>query len=356
MKPQAHLVVRILHRTVGGGDILGSMSILVIADERVANHRPPGGHPERPERFAAAVEGIEVAGFGEALRWAEPTLAPVESLLRVHTEDHVASITSRGDRDHQQIDPDTHMSAGSLTAARLAAGAGLDAVAALRAGEADSAFALVRPPGHHATPTTAMGFCLFNNVAVTAQSIVDAGEKVAIIDIDAHHGNGTQDAFYGSDQVMFISLHEYPQYPGTGSLHERGAGAGDGYTLNLPMPSGATGDVYLRAFDQVIEPALESFGADWILISAGFDAHRNDPLTNLGLTSGDYAAFVGRIVSSGKSGRQIAFLEGGYDLDALANSTASTVGALLGEDHSPEAQTNGGPGNEMIDAAIHLQS
>ncbi len=328
------------------------MSILVIADERVADHRPPEGHPERPARFAAAVDGIKAAGFGQALSWREPTAAPIESLLRVHTADHVENITSRGESEYERIDADTHMSLGSLTAARLAAGAGLDAITALRAGEADSAFCLVRPPGHHATPTQAMGFCLFNNVAVTAQALTDAGEKVAVIDIDAHHGNGTQDAFYGRDDVLFASFHEYPQYPGTGALHETGAGAGTGYTINFPMPSGATGDVYLRAIDEVLEPALESFGADWVLISAGFDAHRADPLTNLGLTSGDYAAICARLVSSSTAGRRIAFLEGGYDLDALGQSTAACTGALLGEDYSPEAQTNGGPGNHIIDAAI----
>lgn len=326
------------------------MSILVLADERVADHRPPHGHPERPERFAAAVSGIEQAGFGEALMWRVPTEAPVDALLRVHDQHHVDRMMRAHGHDHVRIDPDTHMSHGSLTAARLAAGAGLDAVASLRAGEADSAFCLVRPPGHHATPSTAMGFCLFNNVAVTAQALTDAGDRVAIIDIDAHHGNGTQDAFFGREDVLFISFHEYPQYPGTGALGERGVGDGTGRTINFPMPSGTTGDVYVRAFDEVIEPALEEFGADWVLISAGFDAHRADPLTNLGLTSGDYAALCTRIVLSTAPGRRIAFLEGGYDLTALADSTAACVGALLGESHAPEAQSNGGPGGHIVDA------
>ena len=142
-----------------------------------------------------------------------------------------------------------------------------------------------------------MGFCLFNNIAVAAQSLTAQGERVAVIDFDAHHGNGTQDAFFDRDDVLFISLHEFPQYPGSGAFTEVGSGAGAGATINFPMPSLATGDVYLRAFDQVIEPALEAFGPDWILISAGFDAHRDDPLTNLGLTSGDYAAMTTRICS-----------------------------------------------------------
>lgn len=330
------------------------MSILLFADERVAEHRPPQGHPERPERYVAAVQGVEAAGFGDAIEWREPTLAPETALVAVHDQAHIDSIFARGDDQYVQIDADTHMSTGSLTAARLAAGAGLDAIEALRAGEADGAFCLVRPPGHHATPTRAMGFCLFNNIGVAAQAITDAGERVAIIDFDAHHGNGTQDAFFERDDVLFVSTHEYPQYPGTGALTERGRGVGAGYTINLPMPSGATGDVYLRAFEEVVEPALEGFAPDWILLSAGFDAHRADPLTRLGLTSGDYEAMTRRIVDHAKPGRRIAFLEGGYDLDALGHSTASCVAAMLGESYGAESQTNGGPGNAMIDAAIEL--
>jgi acetoin utilization deacetylase AcuC-like enzyme len=324
----------------------------MIADERLAGHCPPERNPEQPARFGAAVNGIKAAGFGEALEWRSPNEASVESLMRVHTSAHVDRLMSFGGQEYVRVDPDTHMSAGSLTAARLAAGAGLDAAAALRAGEADSAFCVVRPPGHHATPTTSMGFCLFNNVAVTAQALTDAGDRVAIIDIDAHHGNGTQDAFYDREDVLFVSFHEYPQYPGTGALGDTGIAAGLGRTINFPMPSGTTGDVYLRAFDEVLEPALEEFGADWILISAGFDAHRADPITDLGLTSGDYSALCTRIVTSSAPGRRIAFLEGGYDLDALAHSAAACTGALLGEVHSPEAQTNGGPGNHIVDALV----
>jgi len=330
------------------------MSILIFADERVADHRPPQGHPERPERYAAAVEGVEAAGFGDAIEWREPTPAPHSALVAVHDRAHVDGIFSRGDEDYVRLDPDTHMSAGSLEAARLAAGAGIDAIEALRAGEADNAFCIVRPPGHHATPTQAMGFCLFNNIAVAAQTITEAGERVAIVDFDAHHGNGTQDAFFERDDVLFISTHEYPQYPGTGALNEIGIGSGVGYTLNLPMPSGTTGDVYLRGFDEVIEPALANFAPDWILISAGFDAHRADPLTNLGLTSGDYAALTTRIARHAPAGRRIAFLEGGYDLGALSLSTAAFVGSLLGESFEAEQQSNGGPGGSVIDAAIEF--
>ena len=339
-----------------------AMSILMFADERLADHRPPEGHPERPERLAAAVDGINAAGLGEALTWRQPIEAPTASLLGVHSSELVTVLDEHAGLDRVQIDGDTWLSAGSMQAARLAAGAGLDAIAALRAGEADSAFCLVRPPGHHATPSTSMGFCLFNNIAVAAQSLTEQGERVAIIDFDAHHGNGTQDAFFGREDVLFISLHEFPQYPGTGAFSEYGTGDGAGATINFPMPSGATGDVYLRAFDQVIEPALEMFGADWILISAGFDAHREDPLTNLGLTSGDYAAITARIASYAPAGRRIAFLEGGYDLGALGRSSAACVGALLHNSALKaqldpgsnwlEQQSNGGPGSNTIDAHI----
>ena len=329
------------------------MGLLVLADERSLEHEPPDGHPERPDRYRAAVSGLVHATVREAIEWAEPTPAPASALRAVHSDDHVDQIEAAAGRP-VRIDPDTFMSAGSLTAARLAAGAGLDAIAALEADEHDAALCLVRPPGHHATPTRAMGFCLFNNVAVTAQQLTERGHRVAIVDFDAHHGNGTQDVFYDRDDVLFVSLHEYPQYPGTGSVTEIGAGAGVGATINLPLPSGATGDVYLRAFDEVIAPALEDFGADWLLVSAGFDAHRSDPLTHMGLTAADFADLTDRMVEVSAPGRRIAFLEGGYDLDALAASTAAFAAALIGESDRSEAASNGGPGGEVVATVAQL--
>lgn len=331
------------------------MSVLLYADERVLDHKPSSGHPERPERFIAALAGIEAAGFGDALIRATPTAAPTAALHGVHTKAHVDLIEGYAGQDHVYVDGDTHMSMGSLLAARLAAGAGLDAIAALDDDRADAALCVMRPPGHHATPTRAMGFCLYNNVAVAAHALTERGEKVAIIDFDAHHGNGTQDVFYDRDDVLFVSMHEYPQYPGTGAADEIGTGAGTGFTINFPMPSGTTGDVYLRAFDEVVQPALESFQPDWLLMSAGFDAHRADPITNLGLTSGDYTDLCTRLVTSSTAGKRIAFLEGGYDLDALANSSAACVGALLGVEHRPEPATSGSNDRGVVNLVRELR-
>ncbi len=193
------------------------------------------------------------------------------------------------------IDPDTTVGPGSWAAATLAAGAGLDAMERLGRGEADAAFCVVRPPGHHATPGRAMGFCILNNAAIVAAALAEQGERVLIVDWDAHHGNGTQEVFYADPRVLYVSMHEYPQYPGTGRADERGQDAGTGTTVNLPLPSGATGDVYLAAVDDVLLPAVDGFAPTWVVVSAGFDAHRADPLTDLGLTAGDFADLADRI-------------------------------------------------------------
>jgi acetoin utilization deacetylase AcuC-like enzyme len=248
-------------------------------------------------------------------------------------------------------------SAGSWAAARRAAGAGLSAIEALDRGEGDAAFLAVRPPGHHALPAIPMGFCLLNNVAVTAAALAERGERVLVVDYDAHHGNGTQDVFYDDPRVTYVSFHEWPLYPGTGRLDEIGTGAAEGTTLNLPFPAGATGDVYLRALDEVVGPAVERFRPAWVLVSAGFDAHRADPLTGLGLSAGDYGLLAARMVElSPAPGRLVAFLEGGYDLDALRDSVAATLPALIGGAvEAVEKPTAGGPGATVVDAAADLR-
>jgi len=326
-------------------------TVLLVSHDRCLEHLTGGGHPERPARLHAVVEGIRAAGLAEALVAVEARAATTAELQAVHAPDHVAAVEAFCVAGGGRLDADTSASAGSWDAARLAAGAGLEAVARLDAGEAAAAFCAVRPPGHHATPTRSMGFCLFNNVAVTAATLAARGERVLVVDYDAHHGNGTQAAFWDDPRVAYVSLHQWPLYPGTGALDEVGGPAASGLTANLPMPAGATGDAYLAAVDEVVAPLAASFGPTWLLLSAGFDAHRADPLTGLGLSAGDYAELTGRLLALVPEGRRIAFLEGGYDLDALAASAAACVAALAGERLEPERPTSGGPGREVVAAA-----
>jgi acetoin utilization deacetylase AcuC-like enzyme len=237
----------------------------------------------------------------------------------------------------------------------LAAGAGPDAIERLDRGEADAAFLAVRPPGHHALAGRAMGFCLVNNVAVTAAALAARGERVLIVDWDAHHGNGTQAIFYRDPRVLYLSMHQFPFYPGTGSLAETGADEGEGYTINVPFPAGTRGDEYRAAIDEVVAPAAEWFRPTWVLASAGFDAHRDDPLTDMGLTSGDYADITERVMGLAPRGRRIALLEGGYDLAALAHSAGACVAALAGEVYRPEPVTSGGPNSGVVERVAQLR-
>jgi acetoin utilization deacetylase AcuC-like enzyme len=274
----------------------------------------------------------------------------------VHTPRHVERLRQLAEDGGGSIDPDTAMSGGSWSSAVRAAGAGLAAIDALRDASDGAAFLALRPPGHHALPERAMGFCLLNNVAITAAALADRGERVLIVDYDAHHGNGTQEIFYADGRVAYVSFHEWPLYPGTGRLDEVGADAGTGTTCNVPLPARATGDLYLRGVDELVAPLAARHDPDWVLVSCGYDAHRADPLTGLGLSAGDYGALAARMLQlAPRPARVVVFLEGGYDLDALRDGTASTAAALAGETVKPvETPTSGGPGREVVDAAADL--
>jgi acetoin utilization deacetylase AcuC-like enzyme len=300
-------------------------------DGRFRLHRPPGQHPERPERLVAIEAGLVEAGLTPAARpglvahVARP--ATRGELERAHDPEYLDELFATLEAGAGWLDPDTYYSDGTLQAVLHAAGATIDLSARVLDGELDNAVALVRPPGHHATRRRAMGFCLINHVAVAAEAARALGAKVAIFDWDVHHGNGTEEIFYQDPDVLYASLHEWPQYPGTGRRKDRGRGAGEGATVNVPLPAGTDGEAYLRAFEAEVAPTLERFHPDLILVSAGFDAHRDDPLGGFRLDEDTYAALTGRLQRV--QPKLLMVLEGGYDLSAIARSSVRVVETLL---------------------------
>jgi len=319
--------------------------VLILVGPVVGDEHQLAGHPERPSRVAAAAAGIADLDLGDEVRTVVPDEAGTEALLRVHSATYLAELESVSSVGGGGLDADTYVTADSWRAARLAAGAALAAVDALEEAGTGVAFVAARPPGHHAAGGQGMGFCLLNNIAVAAGSLVARGERVLIVDWDVHHGNGTQSIFWNEPSVLYVSTHQWPLYPGTGRPHEVGGLEAPGATLNLPLPAGATGDVLEYALDELVTPVVEEFAPTWVLVSAGYDAHRADPLGDLGLSSGDFAALAARAAAfAPRPGRLAFLLEGGYDLGALRASVAATVGALTGADHVPELPTVGGPG------------
>ena len=329
--------------------------MLFVTDDRCRMHVAGPHHPERPERLVAVVDGIERAGLREVLVPHVPAPAPIEALERVHDPAYVAAVRAFCLTGGGNLDADTGVVPASYEAALLAAGSGLDAIDALRAGRVDAALCAVRPPGHHARPASAMGFCLFNNIAVAAASLAADGERVLIVDVDVHHGNGTEEMFFDDPDVAYASLHEWPLYPGTGDVTDVGRGPGTGTTLNVPVPADATGDVYQAAIDTLIVPFAEAFAPTWLLISLGFDAHRSDPLAGVSLSAGDFGAIVTVLRGLVPQGRCLAILEGGYDLAAVAASSAASVAALAGLDRYPESPTSGGPGRQVVDLLVEAR-
>jgi len=308
---------------------------LVVRDARFREHIAPRSHPERPERLVAVDHALEA--LGDTVRRLEPREATDEELLAVHDRRYLEAIAGCAGKT-RQLDPDTYCSPLSVQTARLAAGSLCEAALRVARGDAKRAFAALRPPGHHAEQTAPMGFCLFNNVAIAARALrPEAGvERIAIVDWDVHHGNGTQHTFETDRDVLFASLHQFPFYPGTGALDEQGHDHGLGATVNLPLPAGCGDAEYGLLFDSVLEPVLLAFKPEFILVSAGFDAHERDPLGGMRVTTAGFGLFAKRLraIADETCGGRIALaLEGGYDLDALADSVGEVVRVLA--DPSP---------------------
>lgn len=298
-------------------------------------HDPGLRHPERPERLTAIVNRLKESSYWEKLMHLEPLPATVEQVEYVHNRDYIEALRDFCARGGGFIGLDTVVSRDSFQAALLAAGGVIKAIDAVMAGEVQNAFAAVRPPGHHAFPDRAKGFCLFNNVAIGARYLQKEHnlEKVLIVDWDIHHGDGTHYFFYDDPTVFYFSIHEYPFYPGTGRAYETGSGKAVGYTLNVPVPFGTGVQEYIDVFQKKLKPIALKFNPNFVLISAGFDAHRDDPLSGIQLTSGDYGQFtdiVREIADQTCEGKIVSVLEGGYDFAALSESVLEHLRHLNG--------------------------
>jgi acetoin utilization deacetylase AcuC-like enzyme len=305
---------------------------LVVIDQGYLKHLPGESHPERPERIQAL---LNLAGAldKQMFELASPRAATRADVEYTHGADHVRLVESTSKHNRYALDGDTITCRDSFGVALLAVGGFLTLLDAIASKQSSNGFALVRPPGHHALRDHAMGFCLFNTMAIGAEYLkrVHGAKKILIMDWDVHHGNGTQAAFYDDPTVFFISTHQFPFYPGSGAVNETGVGAGEGLTLNVPLPAGCTDVEYLQVFQDIVVPAAEKFQPDWILVSAGFDPHRRDPLGGMNVTEEGFGAMARLLLALANrfaDGRIAFLLEGGYDLAGLRDSVAAVLAAM----------------------------
>jgi acetoin utilization deacetylase AcuC-like enzyme len=331
--------------------------VLLVDDARFDRHTPLGHHPERPERLAAtraAVRALEASGA--TFTRVDPRPATDNELARVHTPAFVERL-SKLEGQSGYIDPDTYVSPESVAVARLAAGSLVATVDALidAPGRMTKAVALLRPPGHHARPAQSMGFCLLNNVAVAAAHARTRGlERIAVVDWDVHHGNGTQEMFFDDPHVLYISTHQHPFYPGTGDVDEVGAAEGAGYTVNVPLAAGGGDAVYAGAFERVVLPVLEEYAPELVLVSAGFDAAAGDPLAQMQLSEeafGWMASELARVARRSAAGRMALVLEGGYDLVALEAGLRSAMEGMLSKGPYASPRTIHGVDDARVERA-----
>ena len=304
----------------------------VVVDKEYLKHQPGESHPERPERVKVL---LDLAGELDTAKFQllPPQPAQRSDIAATHGEEHIKLIEATAQHNRYALDGDTITCRDSFAVSLLAVGGFIGLLDAVAAKDCRNGFALVRPPGHHALRNRAMGFCLFNTMAIGAEYLqrTHGAKKILIMDWDVHHGNGTQDAFYADPSVLFISTHQYPYYPGSGAANEVGSGVGEGFTINIPLPAGCADAEYAQVFHDIVVPAAEKFCPDWILVSAGFDPHRRDPLGGMGVSDQGFAHMASRLLGLADkfADAKIAFLlEGGYDLAGLRGSVAAVLDTI----------------------------